>query len=186
MFIPTENTPNPNAIKFLPGFDISPIEPIFFASINDASISGLAVKLFEIDGVKAVFFGSDFITLTKEENIDWAIVKPYALMIIMDHFTAGFQVFRKQNNEEQEEVVKREFSNIELEIIELLDTRIRPSVAVDGGDIVFVSFENGIVKLKLKGACAGCPSSSITLKNGIENMLKHYIPEVESIEEVVE
>jgi Fe-S cluster biogenesis protein NfuA len=104
----------------------------------------------------------------------------------MDHFTAGFEVFRKKNDEIFEHEEKKEFSNIEMEIIELLDTRIRPSVAADGGDIVFVSFHEGIVRLKLKGACSGCPSSSVTLKQGIEKMLQHYIPEVESIEEVME
>lgn len=187
MFIPTENTPNPNAIKFLPGVKISPLEPVFFASAEDSLTSGLAVKLFEVQGVKAIFFGSDFITVTKEENAEWLVIKPYVLMIIMDHFTAGLEIFRKKNDEYFEDQDNlREYSDIEKEIIELLDTRIRPSVAADGGDIVFVSFSDGIVRLKLKGACAGCPSSSVTLKQGVESMLKHYIPEVESIEEVLE
>jgi Fe-S cluster biogenesis protein NfuA len=185
MFIQTEETPNPNALKFMPGREISPLEPMFFANKEEANISGLAVKLFDVDSVTAVFFGDNFITITKNETLEWSAIKPYVLMIIMDHFTAGFDVFR-HNNEEKATEPHSKLSQIEREIVELLDSKVRPSVAMDGGDIMFVGFKDGIVQLKLRGACAGCPSSSITLKQGVESMLKHYIPEVIGIEEVLD
>lgn len=184
MFIQTEITPNPNAIKFLPNITISPGNPVHFANIDEAkSKSSLAVQLFTIDNVKSVFFGDDFITITKEGDSDWLIIKPEILVIIMDHFTAGYSFFDQQATKYIVDNSVGE-SEIERQIIEIIETRVRPSVAMDGGDIIYRGFENGIVKLELRGACSGCPSSSITLKNGIESMLKHFVPEVLSVESV--
>ena len=182
MFIQTDVTPNPNAIKFFPSVAVSPDQPMHYSSITEAKeASTLAVQLFSINKVKSVFFGSDFITITKEEEGDWLILKPEILMVIMDYFTAGFAVFDLQSSKSH---VKNSdsMSKIELEIIEIIETRVRPSVAMDGGDIIYKGFENGVVKLELRGACQGCPSSSLTLKSGIESMLKHFVPEVESVE----
>ncbi|WP_425364200.1 NifU family protein [Candidatus Tisiphia endosymbiont of Hybos culiciformis] len=189
MFIQTEITPNPNAIKFFPNISISPNQPVHFSNLDEAKgKSSLVVQLFSINNVKSVFLGSDFITITKEEESDWLVLKPEILMIIMDHFTAGFTVFDGQNFEEQNDKSTinnfDEMSEIEQQIVEIIETRVRPSVAMDGGDIIYRGFENGVVKLQLRGSCQGCPSSSITLKNGIESMLKHFIPEVESVEAV--
>lgn len=183
MFIQTEETPNPNSFKFIPGTIISD-QPVYYSTKEEAgNQSLLAVKLFNIEGVKSVFFGSDFITITKMEEKEWNILKPEILMIIMDHFEAGFPVF---DNKEQfsSKISSKEFSNIEKQIIEIIETRVRPSVAMDGGDIIYKGFEDGIVKLELHGACSGCPSSTITLKNGIESMLKHYVPDVIAVEAI--
>ncbi|WP_341756314.1 MULTISPECIES: NifU family protein [unclassified Candidatus Tisiphia] len=189
MFIQTEITPNPNAIKFFPNISISPNQPMHFSNLDEAKgKSSLVVQLFSINNIKSVFLGSDFITITKEEESDWLVLKPEILMIIMDHFTSGFTVFDGQNFEEQNAKSSvnnfDEMSEIEQQIVEIIETRLRPSVAMDGGDIIYRGFENGVVKLQLRGSCKGCPSSSITLKNGIESMLKHFIPEVESVEAV--
>ncbi|WP_375318600.1 NifU family protein [Candidatus Tisiphia endosymbiont of Oplodontha viridula] len=189
MFIQTEITPNPNAIKFFPNISISPNQPMHFSNLDEAKgKSSLVVQLFSINNIKSVFLGSDFITITKEEESDWLVLKPEILMIIMDHFTSGFTVFDGQNFEEQNAKSSvnnfDEMSEIEQQIVEIIETRVRPSVAMDGGDIIYRGFENGVVKLQLRGSCKGCPSSSITLKNGIESMLKHFIPEVESVEAV--
>lgn len=189
MFIQTENTPNPNAIKFFPGLQVSPDQPIFFSDLLEVKgKSKLAELLFSIANVKSVFFGSDFITITKQDEGNWQTLKPEILMIIMDHFVAGFPVFEELNllADHADKYNNENLSEIEKQIIEIIETRVRPSVAMDGGDIVYKGFENGIVKLELHGSCAGCPSSSITLKNGIESMLKHFVPEVESVEAVEE
>ncbi len=184
MFIQTEITPNPNAIKFFPNISISPNQPVHFSNLDEArGKSSLVVQLFSINNIKSVFLGSDFITITKEEESDWLVLKPEILMIIMDHFTSGFTVFEGQNDKSTVNNFD-EMSEIEQQIVEIIETRVRPSVAMDGGDIIYRGFENGVVKLELRGACYGCPSSSITLKNGIESMLKHFIPEVESVEAV--
>lgn len=180
MFIQTEATPNPNALKFLPGEEISPESPIHFANINDAKYSPLARKLFSIEGVDAVFFGLNFITITKNDNSIWEHLKPEILVAIMDHLVAKLPIFDSQH-----QVKKDNFENLgdlEKQIVEIIETRVRPSVALDGGDIIYKGFENGIVRLSLKGSCSGCPSSTITLKNGIETMLKYYVPEVISVE----
>ncbi|KAJ6645184.1 NFU1 iron-sulfur cluster scaffold like, mitochondrial [Pseudolycoriella hygida] len=188
MFIQTEFTPNPNAIKFFPNISVSPNQPMHFSNLDEAKgKSSLVVQLFNINNVKSVFLGSDFITITKEEESDWLVLKPEILMIIMDHFTSGFTVFDGQNNISTDKSTVNNFeemSEIEQQIVEIIETRVRPSVAMDGGDIIYRGFENGVVKLELRGACYGCPSSTITLKNGIESMLKHFIPEVESVEAV--
>lgn len=182
MFIQTELTPNPNAMKFLPGEAISPDNPVHFGSKQDSSNSPLARKLFSIDGVSAVFFGSDFITITKNNDLNWAVLKPEILVSIMDHLAAKLPIFTEQKLKKT--IPKELLGDIEKQIIEIIDTRVRPSVAMDGGDITYRGFENGVVMLELKGACSGCPSSAVTLKNGIESMLKHYVPEVESVEAV--
>ncbi|WP_425360700.1 MULTISPECIES: NifU family protein [unclassified Candidatus Tisiphia] len=188
MFIQTEITPNPNAIKFFPNIPISPNQPFHFSNLDEAKgKSSLVVQLFGVNNIKSVFLGSDFITITKEEESDWLVLKPEILMIMMDHFTSGFTVFDVQNNISIDKSSVNnldEMSEIEQQIIEIIETRVRPSVAMDGGDIIYRGFENGVVKLELRGACHGCPSSSITLKNGIESMLKHFIPEVASVEAV--
>ena len=182
MFIQTEETPNPATLKFLPGRPVMDSGTAFFETVEMSQRSPLAEALFGVSGVVGVFLGSDFITITKSEEQEWHLLKPALLGTVMEHFTAGRPIFReddvnasaKENNfdadEEDDEIVST--------IKELLDTRIRPHVAMDGGDIVFHRFEDGIVYLHMQGACAGCPSSTMTLKMGIENMLKHYVPEV--------
>lgn len=181
MFIQTEVTPNPNSLKFLPGCEVGGKKVKHFETKTDTKSSKLAQKLFNVSDVNAVFFGSDFITITKKESTEWDIVKPEILTIIMDHFVAGWPAFdfveddSKSSSDDNEIITERK---------ELIDNRIRPAVAQDGGDIVFHSYEDGIVKLILHGACSGCPSATVTLKNGIENMLKYYIPEIISVEAV--
>ncbi|MGX6960499.1 MAG: NifU family protein [Rickettsia endosymbiont of Pentastiridius leporinus] len=184
MFIQTEDTPNPDAIKFFPGQEIS-TQPIFFSEQTEVKgKSKLAESLFNINNVKSIFFGSDFITVTKEAGSDWQVIKPEVLMVIMDHFVSGMPVF--EENTQSDNINLEGVSDIEKQIIEIIETRVRPSVAQDGGDIIYKGFENGIVKLELRGACRGCPSSTITLKNGIESMLKHFVPEVIEVEAVEE
>jgi Fe-S cluster biogenesis protein NfuA len=186
MFIQTESTPNPATLKFLPGRDVLGQGIADFPTRASAAKSPLAQRLFEIEGVSGVMFGSDFVTVTKTGS-DWPQLKPMILGAIMEHFTQGLPVIE---GEAQPAVSREEYDAADEEIVvqikELLDTRIRPAVAQDGGDIVFRGFESksGTVFLNLRGSCAGCPSSTATLKNGIENMLRHYIPEVNTVEAV--
>ena len=189
MFVQTEITPNPASLKFLPGRVVMEKGTADFRSVEEAKNSLLAQNLFKIDGVEGVFFGSDFISITKIEGIDWQVIKPSILGSIADHFESGTPVMNKiENIDEGATNVKDEGatnvkdSEIVVQIKELLDTKIRPAVAMDGGDITFGDFKDGIVFLHMKGACSGCPSSTATLKAGIENMLKHYIPEVQGVE----
>ncbi len=186
MYIQTEETPNPEALKFLPDHEVSPEGPIFYNNPSEAAGSSeLAQKLFQVTGVEAVFFGSNFITVTKTSQTDWSIIKPEILMTIMDHLVAGLPILSDANSEAGKKVdtINTEnLSDIEKQIVEIIDTRVRPSVAMDGGDIVYKGFKEGIVYLELRGACSGCPSSSITLKSGIESMLQHFIPEVKAVE----
>jgi Fe-S cluster biogenesis protein NfuA len=180
MFIQTEETPNPATLKFLPGRSVVLQGTADFDSAAAAERSPLATRLFGADGVVRVFLGSDFITITKTDTKDWSVLKPALLGIIMEHFTTNQPVLLEAGEaaatphatgtEEDDEIVTQ--------IKELLDTRVRPAVAQDGGDIVFHSFEEGIVYLHMQGSCSGCPSSTATLKMGIENMLRHYVPEV--------
>jgi Fe-S cluster biogenesis protein NfuA len=187
MFIQTEATPNPNALKFLPGIEISPGYPTHFDKKEEASKSPLARKLFSIDGVDAVFFGVDFITITKSNDFSWEILKPELLINIMDHLSAKLPIFDEESSKKESSNIDPSLlSDIEKQIVEIIETRVRPSVAMDGGDITFRGFKDGIVTLQLKGACSGCPSSAITLKSGIESMLKHFVPEVESVEAIDE
>ena len=182
MFIQTEETPNPESLKFLPGVNISPA-PMNFQDLSQASASPLAQKLFSLPAVKSVFLGYDFITVTKQESEKWEFIKAEILVTIMDFLISGQEAVIKNNNSPRPESEDLE-DKIVKEIREIIETRVRPSVMQDGGDIVFHDFKDGIVRLELHGACAGCPSSTVTLKNGIENMLKYYVPEVISVEAI--
>jgi len=185
MFIQTEDTPNPNALKFIPGVKISPGNPVNFKSKTECTNSPLASELFKIKYVKSVFFGEDFITITKQEDKSWDVIKAEILLTIMETLSANMPIFIKDKEEKHSKDDDFD-SDIVVQIKELIEHRIRPAVAQDGGDIVFHSFENGVLKLKLHGACSSCPSSTVTLKDGIENMLRHYVPEVESVEAINE
>ncbi|XP_045478411.1 NFU1 iron-sulfur cluster scaffold homolog, mitochondrial-like [Harmonia axyridis] len=185
MFIQTQETPNPNSLKFLPGTKVLDNgQTIDFPNGQAAYCSPLGKLLFRIDGVKSVFLGPDFITVTKlDDEVEWKLLKPEIFATIMDFFVSGQPVLKDvqpntdtQINEDDSEIVQM--------IKELLDTRIRPTVQEDGGDILFLGYDNGIVKLKMQGACTSCPSSIVTLKNGVQNMLQFYIPEVISVEQV--
>jgi len=181
MFIQTEQTPNPATLKFIPGETVLENGTMFFENRDDASVSPLAQVLFDIDGVSAVFLGADFITV-ENDKVDWDELKPAILGTIMEHYTAGLPVV---TGEAKSEVADDDADpEIVAQINELLDTRVRPAVARDGGDITYHGFRDGIVYLRMQGACSGCPSSTATLKYGIQNLLKHYIPEVESVEPV--
>jgi Fe-S cluster biogenesis protein NfuA len=186
MFIQTESTPNPATLKFLPGREVLADRVMDFPDREAAAASPLAASLFEIPEVTRVFFGSDFISVTKSTG-EWQHLKPAVLGAIMDHFTRGLPLIGEGSSDtgESDHSLDDE-SEIAQQIRELLDTRIRPAVAQDGGDIVFRGFDekSGVVSLYLRGSCAGCPSSRMTLKNGIENMLRHYIPEVSAVEAV--
>lgn len=181
MFIQTEETPNPNTLKFIPGRDVFTAEyngfPASYSKDDDLTVSPFAKKLLSTQGVTSVFYGADFITITKDQECEWYILKPHILGTIMEHFINHFPLILKEGQPQK----AKEYDSLSEKIIEILDTRVRPAVAQDGGDIVFESFEDGIVYLKMKGSCAGCPSSSATLKGGIENMLKFYIPEVKEV-----
>jgi Fe-S cluster biogenesis protein NfuA len=180
MFIQTEQTPNPASLKFLPGCEVMVRGTAEFKNQNEAYASPLAERLFKIHGVAGVFLSGDYVTVTKASDFDWSLLKPQILGALMEHFTTGQKVMLNEDaqqassaNADDDETVKQ--------IKELIDTRIRPIVAQDGGDIVFSSFENGVVYLHMRGACAGCPSSTATHKGGIENMLRHFIPEVNEV-----
>ena len=182
MFIQTEETPNPSTLKFLPGREVLPNGSMDFRSEQDAKNSPLAEALFNVDGVVGVFLSDDFITITKRDDKDWHLMKPGLLGVIMEHFTANRPVIISDDeNSKSGSSVKDEDDDVVLQIKELLYTRVRPAVAQDGGDIVFEDFTDGTVTVQMRGACAGCPSSSATLKMGIENMLRHYIPEVKEV-----
>jgi Fe-S cluster biogenesis protein NfuA len=174
MFIQTEKTPNPETMKFIPGVPVMERGTAEFKSIAEAGSSPLAQRLFKVAGVSAVFFGRDFISVTKDEAHAWDPLKTLVLAAILDHFTTGFPVM----DSEPVTAPTAIDDEISLQIIELLETRVRPAVQGDGGDIMFDRFEDGVVYLRMRGACAGCPSSTMTLKSGIENMLKHFVPEV--------
>ncbi len=183
MFIQTENTPNPATVKFIPGQAVAPKDSVNFSNKEQAVLSPLALELFKINGVKAVYFGADFISVTKSESKNWDNLKTEILTTIMDHYISGKPIIL-ENNDIKQHVTTESDNEIVKQIKEIIETRVRPAVAQDGGDIIFHGFEDGVVKLEMHGACSGCPSSSVTLKNGIENMLKHYIPEVESVEAI--
>ncbi|MDX1916422.1 MAG: NifU family protein [Rickettsiaceae bacterium] len=184
MFIQTENTPNPDALKFLPGQEIT-ATPMHFASQEESLGCILVAQLFDIKGVQSVFFGQDFITITKDTNLEWQVLKPFILATIIDHLSLGLSPLQGLN-EQKPQYDEQNLSSIEKQIIEIIETRVRPSVAMDGGDITYRGFEDGIVYLELKGSCSGCPSASITLKNGIESMLQYYVPEVKAVEAINE
>ena len=188
MFIQTEETPNPAALKFLPGRAVLETGVADFTSREAAQRSPLARLLFEIDGVAGVFLGSDFVTVTKTGDKSWQVLKPMVLGAVMDHFTSGAAVMEGEVDGEDSDDAEFNDENVDGEIVsqikELIDTRVRPAVAQDGGDIIYKGFKNGTVYLNMRGSCAGCPSSTATLKMGIENMLKHYVPEVLQVEAV--
>ena len=192
MFIQTESTPNPRTLKFLPGRDVLGVGTREFQDVNAAAASPLAQAVFAVDGVERVYLGSDFLTVTKAEEIEWPHLKPHILAAIMDHYTAGRPVLIEgdeptDETDEADIAYDGDAAGIVKELKELIETRVRPAVARDGGDITFHSWDHeaGVVKLNMRGSCAGCPSSTLTLKQGIENMLKHYVPEVNSVEQVV-
>jgi NFU1 iron-sulfur cluster scaffold homolog, mitochondrial len=184
MFIETEGTPNPATLKFLPGRYVMDEGTADFASPASAERSPLATALFDLPGVARVFLGNDFVTITKTDEIAWPALKPQVLAAIMEHFVAGRPVIEGDGGELMDEDVDPADQEIVDQIKELLDTRVRPAVAGDGGDIVFRGYRDGIVRLHMQGSCSGCPSSRATLKHGIENMLRHYVPEVVAVEQV--
>lgn len=188
MFIQTESTPNPLTLKFIPAGEkvLGEGTAEFKSQKQAATQSPLALQLFAIHGVKTVFFGADFISITKSEDIDWKQITPDVNETIMDFYVSGKPIMFEKSKSDSRSAVNEEDSEIVKQIKELIEIKVRPAVAMDGGDITFHSFEDGIVKLSLKGACSGCPSSTITLKNGIENMLKHYVPEVIEVEQMME
>jgi Fe-S cluster biogenesis protein NfuA len=182
MFIQTEQTPNPATLKFLPGCTVMASGTANFTDPHGAGRSPLAERLFTLPEVNGVFLGGDFITVTKADDSDWFQLKPAVLAAIMEHFTAGLPVVN--GTVETEAVSDAEDDEVVSQIKELLETRVRPAVAQDGGDIIFEDFADGIVYLHMQGSCSGCPSSTATLKAGIENMLRHYIPEVVEVRAV--
>ena len=188
MFIQTEQTPNPATLKFLPGREVMGGGTADFTDSEEAARSPLAERLFLIEGVTGIFLGSDFVTVTKAEDKEWYILKPAILGAIMEHYTAGRPMILDGGDESGDDRSGEDAaadSEVVKQIKELIDTRVRPAVAQDGGDIVFRGFEEGIVYLRMMGACQGCPSSTMTLKMGIENMLRHYIPEVQEVRPVM-
>jgi Fe-S cluster biogenesis protein NfuA len=183
MFIQTEETPNPATLKFLPGREVVASGSVDFATRDGAGRSPLAERLFKVDGIERVFFGQDFITVTKAPAKDWTVLKPALLGVIMEHFVSG-QPTLLAEAPAGSGAVEEEDDEIVAQIKDLLETRVRPAVAQDGGDITFQGFRDGVVFLNMRGSCAGCPSSTATLKHGIENLLKHFVPEVREIQEV--
>ncbi len=184
MFIQTESTPNPATLKFLPGQTVLGAGTADFPSADTAAPSPLARRIFSVDGVTAVFLGADFVTVTKADAQEWDVLKAPVLGAIMEHYQSGRPAMEGAAAESAHADHDGEDKEIVSQIKELLDTRVRPAVAQDGGDIVFHGFDRGIVYLHMQGACAGCPSSTLTLKMGIENLLRHYIPEVVEVRPV--
>ena len=185
MFIQTEDTPNPDTLKFLPGQSVSLDTPRDFATPEEAEPSYLARELFRVEGVIRVFAGQDFISVTKAEGVDWPHIKPAVLGAIMDCLESGKALFA-DTDDDGHAAYEGEAAGIVKEIKDVIDTRVRPAVARDGGDILFHSYvaDSGLVRLRMRGACSGCPSSTMTLKAGIENLLRHYIPEVTEVRPV--
>ena len=186
MFIQTESTPNPATLKFLPGQTVLEMGTADFPSAVGAEVSPLAARIFAVDGVSGVFFGTDFVTVTKTDAVEWDHIKPALLGAIMEHFQSGAAVMEGDTAQPNSGHAEHTGEDGEIvgQIKELLDSRVRPAVAQDGGDITFHGFERGIVYLHMQGACAGCPSSTLTLKMGIESLLRHYIPEVSEVRPV--
>ncbi len=181
MFIQTEQTPNPSTLKFLPGRVVMEKGTLDFAGADIAQSSPLAKRLFAVEGVERVFFGTDFVTVTKAADKDWQVLKPSILGGIMEHYTSGEPVVAG-DAQAGSEGAAAEDDEVVAQIKELLETRVRPAVAQDGGDIIFQDFRDGVVYLHMQGSCSGCPSSTATLKMGIENLLKHYVPEVVEVQ----
>ena len=186
MFIQTEPTPNPATLKFIPGKTVLGDGTVDFRDKSEATTSPLAQRLFGVDGVTGVFLGSDFISVTKGEADEWQHIKPAILGAIMEHFMSGAPVIAdgETAGEEATEDYDAKDEDTVKTIKELLDTRVRPAVANDGGDIMFRGFKDGVVFLHMRGACSGCPSSTATLRHGIENLLKHFCPDVQEVRPV--
>ncbi|HEY0044198.1 MAG TPA: NifU family protein [Allosphingosinicella sp.] len=191
MLIQTETTPNPATLKFLPGERVMEAGTRDFATPEDAEASPLAEALFSLGDVEGVFFGRDFISVTAAPGVDWRELKPNVLSVLLDHFSGGAPLFKPATaagivvgSDDQDFGDDPADEDIVVQIRELIETRIRPAVAQDGGDIVYRGFRQGTVFLAMQGACSGCPSSTATLKQGIEGLLKHYVPEVETVEAV--
>ena len=189
MFIQTESTPNDDSLKFIPGVDVMPAGSAEFLDTRSALASPLALRLMGVDGVRAVFYGPDFVTVGKDSETQWAVIKPEIYSILMEFFSSGQPLFRSEEDREaagpQDTRILDTDSETVAMIKELLETRVRPAIMEDGGDIEYRGFtDDGYVKVKLKGSCRGCDSSTVTLKSGIERMLMHYIPEVKGVEQV--
>ncbi|QLC26891.1 NifU family protein [Parasphingopyxis algicola] len=189
MLIETETTPNPATLKFLPGQQVMPTGTRDFAAPEEADASPLAEALFNLGDVTGVFYGYDFVSVTAAQGVDWAGLKPDVLSVLLDHFASGAPLFKAGSAAEisvPDEALDDDPEDAEIvaQIRELIDTRVRPAVARDGGDIVYRGFQQGKVFLQMQGACSGCPSSTATLKQGIEQLLKHYVPEVTEVRAV--
>ena len=180
MFVQTQKTPNPNSLKFLPGKKISDAEPMEFTK-KVKNESPLLRSILSIDGVESIFLGSDFLSVNKKENIDWEDIKHIVISLINEFFDEGNQLIIHKNSMSP---IKDNYKDIEKKIIYVLETKVKPAVANDGGDIKFLDYKDGIVKVKLQGSCSGCPSATITLKKGVQNLLKHYIPDIKQVEAV--
>lgn len=188
MFIQTEATPNPATLKFLPGREVLVGEPRDFRDPDAARISPLASAVFLVDGVTGVFLGADFVSVTKDDAVEWSHIKPAILGAVMEHFMSGKPILAESAAAEAAPEVDEFFEDEDVETVEvikeLLDTRVRPAVAMDGGDIIFRGYREGTVFLHMQGACSGCPSSTATLKSGIENLLRHFVPGVEQVQQI--
>ena len=178
MFVQTQKTPNPNSLKFLPGKIISNADSMEFFK-KDIIDNRLIRNILSIDGVESMFLGSDFLSVNKNDNTDWEDIKHIVISLINEFFDEGNQLIIDKN---LNKVNNQDYKDIEKKIIHVLETKVKPAVANDGGDIKFLNYKDGIVKVKLQGSCAGCPSSTITLKQGVQNLLKHYIPDVKQVE----
>lgn len=185
MFIQTEATPNPATIKFLPGQTVLERGVAEFKDVSEAVHAPLAKRLFALQGVEGVFLGADFVSVSKAADTDWSMLKPMVLGALMEHFSTGQPVVLEAYYEGAGGAGPED-DEISAQIRELIETRVRPMVAMDGGDIEFERFDGGVVYLHMRGACAGCPSSTATLKIGIENMLKHFVPEVQEVRPVAD
>ena len=178
MFIQTQKTPNPNSLKFLPGIKISNVDSVEFLN-KDQTDNYLIRDILSIDGVESVFLGLDFLSVNKNEKTKWEDIKHIVISLINDFFAQGNNlILHKNQNGKTEE----SYEDIEKKIIHILETKVKPAVANDGGDIKFLNYKNGVVKVKLQGSCSGCPSSTITLKRGVQNLLQHYIPDIKQVE----
>ena len=178
MFVQTQTTPNPNSLKFLPGRIVSNDGPMEFNNKNEINNS-LLRSIFSINGVTGIFLGDDFLSVNKEGNIEWEDIKHIVISLINEFYAEGNEFVVDKNLVNKSE--KTDYAEIEKQIIKILETKIRPAVAKDGGDIKFKEFKNGIVKVQLQGSCSGCPSSTMTLKQGVQNLLRHYIPDVKEV-----
>lgn len=189
MFIRTESTPNPNVLKFIFNFNINDGGPMSFSSQDEANGNSFAEALFIVNGISSIYIGLDYISVGKNENIDWLTLKPSILAIMMDFFTSGAKINNISNTNESnipdsKSIITSDDPSMQIiidKIIEIINDKVRPAVAMDGGDIVFREFKDGIVYVSMHGACSGCPSSATTLKSGVESMLRHYVPEVNEV-----